>query len=309
MIEEQFGWRVTEQCPNALKVLDTEDLHCLRKGRHQAFKGNQPFTDAYLFNDFAKREIASILRCDVTLMISEFEINLLVEKFHIQNTQLFYLPFLVEGLTESKKEQLPNFKQRKNLVTIGNFMHEPNWQSVLLLKQKIWPKLSQLLPEVELHIYGSYVSQKATQLHKPKERFFIKGFADDVNVIMKNARICTAYLPFGAGLKGKLLDAMTNGTPCAMNSIATEGMFGTLPLNGIKEDDIDAFVKQTAELYNNQSLWETSQTNGFNILKNRFNTADFNLLNHVNSLQEYLSKHRQQHFLGTSFTTSHIAKF
>ena len=42
-------------------------------------------------------------------------------------------------------------------------MHEPNWQSVLLLKQNIWPKLSQLLPKAELHIYGSYVSQKATQ--------------------------------------------------------------------------------------------------------------------------------------------------
>src|SRR5210317_2247652 len=36
MIEEQFGWRVTEQCPNALKILDTEDLHCLRKGREMA---------------------------------------------------------------------------------------------------------------------------------------------------------------------------------------------------------------------------------------------------------------------------------
>ena len=84
MIEEQFGWRVTEQCPNAVKLLDTEDLHCLRKGRHQAFKDKQPFTDDYLFNDFAKREIASILRCDVTLMISEFEMELLSKNFTLK---------------------------------------------------------------------------------------------------------------------------------------------------------------------------------------------------------------------------------
>ncbi|TYA96141.1 glycosyltransferase, partial [Seonamhaeicola marinus] len=59
MTEEQFGWRVTEQCPNALKILDTEDLHCLRKGRHQAFKEGALFNKTYLFNAIAKREIAS----------------------------------------------------------------------------------------------------------------------------------------------------------------------------------------------------------------------------------------------------------
>ena len=51
MMEEQFGWRVAEQCPDALRILDTEDLHCLRKGRQQAFKEDKPFNISYLFND------------------------------------------------------------------------------------------------------------------------------------------------------------------------------------------------------------------------------------------------------------------
>ena len=38
MMEEQFGWRVAENCPNALRILDTEDLHFLRKTRHQQLK-------------------------------------------------------------------------------------------------------------------------------------------------------------------------------------------------------------------------------------------------------------------------------
>jgi spore coat polysaccharide biosynthesis predicted glycosyltransferase SpsG len=37
MVEEQFGWRVSESCPNALKILDTEDLHCLRQARQLKF--------------------------------------------------------------------------------------------------------------------------------------------------------------------------------------------------------------------------------------------------------------------------------
>ena len=38
MIEEQFGWRVVENCPDALRILDTIDLHSLRLARQRAFK-------------------------------------------------------------------------------------------------------------------------------------------------------------------------------------------------------------------------------------------------------------------------------
>src|SRR3970040_2467742 len=73
MMEEQFGWRVAENCPNALRLLDTEDLHCLRLARQKAFKENRLFqTSDLMTEEVAKREIASILRCDLSLMISEF---------------------------------------------------------------------------------------------------------------------------------------------------------------------------------------------------------------------------------------------
>ncbi len=43
MIEEQFGWRIIENCPKAIRILDTEDLHCLRTARQKAFKEKQNF--------------------------------------------------------------------------------------------------------------------------------------------------------------------------------------------------------------------------------------------------------------------------
>ncbi|MCG8753208.1 glycosyltransferase, partial [Tenacibaculum finnmarkense] len=74
MMEEQFGWRVAENCPDAIRILDTEDLHFLRKTRHQQLKKGQNFsTDALLKSVDAKREIASILRCDLSLIISTYE--------------------------------------------------------------------------------------------------------------------------------------------------------------------------------------------------------------------------------------------
>ena len=58
MMEEQFSWRVEKQCPDALKILDTEDLQCLRQARHEAVKADRDMTQVDLFSDIAKREIA-----------------------------------------------------------------------------------------------------------------------------------------------------------------------------------------------------------------------------------------------------------
>ena len=132
--EEQFGWKVTESCPNAMKILDTEDLHFLRKAREIAFKQNRELEEKDVLNDVFKREIASILRCDLSLIISEFEMNLLTEKFKIDKQILFYLPLFAEI-----KPSSITFSERKNFISIGNFLHEPNWQTVLKLK-KLWQK-------------------------------------------------------------------------------------------------------------------------------------------------------------------------
>ena len=43
MVEEQFSWRVDKYCPQALTLLETSDLHCLRHARQMAVKNNQPF--------------------------------------------------------------------------------------------------------------------------------------------------------------------------------------------------------------------------------------------------------------------------
>ena len=124
MIEEQFGWRVAENCPNALRILDTEDLHCLRLARQKAFKEKREFqTTDLLVEEVAKREIASILRSDLSLMISEFEIELLKTTFKIDSSLLYYLPLLLESHQIPDLEKFPSFENRKDFFFIGNFLH------------------------------------------------------------------------------------------------------------------------------------------------------------------------------------------
>jgi len=297
MIEEQFGWRVAENCPAAIRILDTEDLHCLRLVRQKAFKSNQTFQISDVFEeDIAKREIASILRSDVSLMVSEYEMELLQSVFKIEKSLLFYLPLLVNYIDTLS----PAFEKRQNFVFIGNFLHQPNWNAVQYMKELIWPLIRKQLPEGVLEIYGAYPSQKVFQLHNEKEGFFIKGRAEDAKKVISNARVLLAPLRFGAGIKGKLLEAMEYGTPSVTTSIGAESMHGTLEWNGFIEDDLQQFADAAVQLYQDEFLWLRSQQNGFAIIKHRYlkDLFEVEFTKQLSFLKLNLIVHRQNNFLG-----------
>ena len=296
MIEEQFGWRVAESCPNALRLLNTEDLHSLRQARQLAVKENRDFHFDDLYSDMAKREIASILRCDLTIMVSEFEMELLQYQFKIAKNLLFYLPIFADKLIE-----VPTFNERNDFVFIGNFLHEPNWDCVKYLSEVIWPLLNQKLPDAKMLIYGAYPSQKVSELHQPKRNFYIKGRVDDAFEVVKKAKIVLAPIRFGAGIKGKLLEAMQCGTPSITTSIGAEAMPGNLDWNGFIKDNPNDFVEAAIALYTDEKLWNSCQQNGFEILEKRFKKSlfDTNIFVVINSLLGNLEQHRNANFMGS----------
>ena len=296
--EEQFAWRVTQSCPKALKILDTEDLHFLRKARQQALKDATDVKDANLFSETAKREIASILRCDLSLIISEFEMKLLADTFAVSKEILYYLPFMVTKLPDSSN--FPEFEQRNNFMTIGNLLHGPNVDSVLYLKKEIWPLIKKQLPQAQLYIYGNYAPQHILELHNQKQGFYIMGWADSVAHVMQKARVCLAPLRFGAGLKGKLLDAMLYGTPGVTTSIGAEGMYGDLLTPGVIADTPESFAELSVALYSDKIKWQQNAQRGVEIIKARYNgkaiAKDF--MTRLDALKINLKLHRQSHFVG-----------
>jgi glycosyltransferase involved in cell wall biosynthesis len=298
--EEQFGWRVSKQCPNTLKILDTEDLHFLRKAREKAFKSKDGIETADLYSETAKREIASIYRCDLTLIISEFEVNLLQNKFQINKDILLYLPFLEEHISEEIINSLPSFEERNGFMTLGNLLHAPNVDSVLYLKKEIWPFIRKQLPNAILNIYGNYAPQQISALHNEKEGFLIKGWAENLSKVMSTSKVCLAPLRFGAGLKGKLLDAMKWGTPSITTSIGAEGMHGDLNYSGIVSEDTESFARAAVQLYTSEEQWEVTQKQGFQIINQRFQKSIFKdaFLKRISEIEENLKLHRNSNFMG-----------
>ena len=294
MIEEQYGWRVQQECSDALKILDTEDLHFLRQARQTAVKIK---TEVDLYNDVTKRELASILRCDLALIISQAEMDVL-KKFNISNEILYYLPFLEEEIAST--ENWKTFDERKDFMFIGNYLHEPNWQTLQYLKTSVWSLLRKKLPEASLHIYGAYATEKVMQLQNVREKFFVHGRAESARATISQHRILLAPLLFGAGAKGKFIDAMQTGTPIASSAVGAEGMAKVLDWAGIISDDLQTFVDETVELYRNEKLWKQAQQNGIEIINELYAKDKFekSFLKQITIIEENLCFHRQQNFFG-----------
>ncbi len=296
--EEQFGWRDAEVCPKSVRILDTEDLHFLRNARQISLKQEKEVNP--LESDMAKREIASIYRSDISLIISEEEMAILQERFKIDSALLHYIPFLLDNNFEISKNT-PSFEERNHFIFLGNYKHQPNVDAVLELKKEIWPLVSKQIPEAEMHCYGAYAPDKIKQLHSPKERFFVNGWVEDAEEKISNARVMLVPLRFGAGMKGKLLQAMQCGTPSITTTLGAEGISGTLPWSGFVTDTHEDFADKAVLLYNNKEIWEASKQHGFTILKERFMASNFegNFFKKINSVSETLEVHRQNNFIGS----------
>jgi len=254
--EEQFGWRVREQLPNCTLLLDTEDLHSLRQSRETAVRANRAWeVSDWLESPVLYRELASILRCDLSLIISSTERDLLLTHLPFLKGKLHYLPF---QFSPERLSPGSGFSGRRGFVFVGNGKHRPNLDAITLLHSEIWPRLRLLLPDTRMEIYGAYLPEAIQKLHAPEEGFEVKGWAPDLEPVFSNSRLQLAPLRFGAGIKGKILNALRFGLPTLSSLIGWEGIYEGEASVDFLAGTPEAFARKAALLYTNEAAWKRS---------------------------------------------------
>ncbi len=302
MVEEQFGWRVAEHCPNAIRILNTEDLHSLRESREIAHKAGAQFEkSSWLQLDKTKREVASIYRSDLTLLVSTFEMQLLEETIGINKELLLHLPFLLNEIDAKATTQWPSYEARNGFIAFGNGKHAPNVDSFKFLKTTIWPLIRKELPDAKLHLYGAYLPQQIQEMHNPKEGFLVHGWIDDLNTAIQNSRVVLAPLRYGAGIKGKINSAFANGTPAVTTPIGVEGITGTANYSGLAANDSKMIAQKAVALYQQGELWKKAQAEGSTIYNQNFSRHKLEqlLFKRIEQLCNNLAKQRENNFMGS----------
>lgn len=103
------------------------------------------------------------------------------------------------------------------------------------------------------------------------ESINVLGFISDEELsnLYKSTRVVVAPLRFGAGMKGKVVEALYNKCPIVTTSIGAEGI-NNLNNAIIIADDAETFAKKVVELYLNKELNEKNSNNSFKIIENQF---------------------------------------
>jgi glycosyltransferase involved in cell wall biosynthesis len=265
--EEQFGWRVRESCPEALRVIDTQDLHFLRRTREAAHQTGSALRQVLeaggnLTEDTC-RELGAILRSDHSLIISDHEMNLLREEFKIPESRLFLSRFQYPPRVAHAGN---DFESRSDFVMIGNFRHHPNADGIRWFHQEIWPLIRKELPEAKVRIYGAYPPKEMMSLTDSKLGFFVEGPVQDQFKVLRASRVNLAPLRFGAGIKGKITDGWWAGTPVVTTPIGSEGMAEDLLWGGEIAWTATEFAEKAVRLATDKERWLQCQTNGWGIL-------------------------------------------
>ena len=300
LMEEKLGWVIREALPNCMSVLDMQDLHFLRYARSQKPSLSIKNQTLDFNNQYTYREIASIFRCDLSLVISLAEMKWLQQKFHIDEKALFYLPFLYNAKTKSHIIA-DDFSQRNHLLMLGNFLHQPNLDQAKFVIQQLSYQIQEKLPNCSIKIIGAYPPQHLIDLAKNKKNIELLGYQGDLSTHFAECKMMITPLRFGAGLKGKLFDAMQHQLPFVASEIAAEGLLG-LSDRYIGKSETD-FTDKLAAVYQSESNWIKAQWHQHQILSTHFLKSDFEdlFIDKLEEIRKHLQEHRNKLFYQNFF--------
>ncbi len=244
-IATQYVGSVRSLAPHAQIIFDTVDLHFVREEREAQLLGNAAMVRSAALT--RAKELSVIEKSDVTIVVSEVEKALLAKikpSARIDVVSLINTPISVGA----------PFAERDGILFIGGFRHAPNVDAIKWYVSAVFPLVRQLLPDVVTTVVGSNMPDEVGALRQNGLR--ILGFVEDTDPLLRAARLSIAPLRYGAGIKGKINEAMNYGIPVVATECAVEGMQLMNGRDVLVADDASEFAQAIARLYNDSTLWE-----------------------------------------------------
>lgn len=155
----------------------------------------------------------------------------------------------------------------KNIGFLGSAHHEPNFDAVIHLNDKILPAVWHTCPEVKCFIAGS--DWPINLVGRLDSRIEILGHLPILNDFFKSIHLTVAPLRFGAGIKGKVIESMAQQRPCVMSPIAAEGLSLDKTLSNLVGPD-DHQVAMILKLLSDPKFNFLASKAGFKLIDTEF---------------------------------------
>ena len=242
------------------------DLAFLREMREFEITGDSSFRDSAI--EWKPKELALMRAADMAYYPSYVE----VDEIHAIDPTV-KVKAIPAYLFENVKWEGYDHGARKDIMFIGGFGHRPNVDAVKWIADEILPELLKYLPDVKIHILGSNAPKEVLEL--ANEHLIIEGFVTDEQLewFYRNMRISLVPLRYGAGIKGKVVEAMRFGTPVVTTSTGAEGIPDAEKAMLI-EDDGKELARKLAELYNDAEKLVSMSENCIGYIQDNYSPSN-----------------------------------
>lgn len=242
---------------NGQKIIyDMVDLHYLRMERENNYIDVVTDERSKEINFFKEKEYAGMNISDVVISISDEEKNTVSEN-GVKKDKIF----TVSNIHKPVDNVPLGFSEREGLLFIGGYNHLPNIDAVKFLHDQILPLVWAKNNHIKISILGpDFPADLKEKYHS--ERFQILGYQETVDFWFENSRVFVAPLRYGAGVKGKIGQALEFKLPVITTGIGAEGMSLEDEKTAlISDENPQNFADKILELYDNESLWQTLHKN------------------------------------------------
>ncbi|MBC7339106.1 MAG: glycosyltransferase [Firmicutes bacterium] len=255
---------VRQVAPEACLVLDTVDLHFVRERRLEEVGGNPTGGGWQRTRD---EELSACANADVVITVTELERDLVRS----------LVPAVRVAMIPNVHEPHPigsSFSRRSGLIFVGNFFHHPNLDGVGWFLEAVWPLIVREEPAMTMRIVGNapppVLRQLCSQAELAGGSITLIGYVPDVLPYLGEARVSVAPLRAGAGMKGKIAEALAAGLPVVSTSVGAEGMGLQDGKHVLIADNPEAFAEAVLRLYRDRDLWHDLSMRGLALVKERY---------------------------------------
>jgi glycosyltransferase involved in cell wall biosynthesis len=244
----------------AKRVLNVADLHFLRELR-AALAIDSP--EAVKRSQLTREtELALMREVDLTLSYTEVEAAVILSH-HLGRTKVAQVPWVAPLAADPAP-----LAGRRHLAFLGSFGHRPNVEAMQIFARQVMPRLRARLPGIELHVYGSQLSDEVRALESPA--IMVRGHAATVAEVYNGARVFLAPLVSGAGIKGKVIGAMAHGCPTVLSPVAAEGIGGRAGRDFLLAEAPETWVEAIAVLCEDDVRWQAVAESGRDLVQTAY---------------------------------------
>lgn len=245
-------------------VFDTVDLHHLREQREAELSGiPEAFQRAQATRAL---ELGLIMAADATLVVSPFEVDLLARE--APGAHVALVPNV-----HVQREHGPGVDGREGMLFVGGFSHPPNVDAVRWFIGEILPLVRAAVPHAILRVVGKGVPPELSAMDTEGVEFL--GWVPDLDELYATSRVAIAPLRYGAGIKGKVGEALSYGVPVVATTVAAEGMHMVHELHGIVADDPAEFAAALVCVLTDDDLWQRLADGGRELVERELGKVPF----------------------------------